>query len=147
MYDVKNTRALTKIQLIAGVLMIGISTLLATGCGSTKVYSSDKTLEYKGSIYNVSEVRQLSTRIEALPASGGVIDLQGYDNKQFDALVKEKGALPVRSVIALDDKEIVYQQMTVGKGRDFGKMQEAFADAYKKLTSFMADARKTQLKL
>jgi hypothetical protein len=132
---------------IAAMLVVLISTGLATGCGSTKVYSPDKTVEYNGSIYNVSAVKQLSTRLEAVPASGDPIDLRGYDSKKFDALVKEQGPLAVRSIIALDDKDLVYEQKTLQKGGDFSKMQKALGDAYKKLTSFMADAKKTQLKL
>ena len=131
----------------AGVLLVITSAALVTGCGSTKVYSPDKTVEYNGSIYNVSEVKQLSTRLETVPASGDAIDLQGYDRKKFDTLVKEKGPLTVRSIIAMDDRDLVYEQKTLEKGSQFEDMQDELKDAYKKLASFMADARKTQLEL
>jgi hypothetical protein len=149
MKDATNTLAFANLRtrVLAGIVLVVVSATLAAGCGSTKVYSPDKTVEYKGSIYNISEVRQLSTRLEAVPASGGPIDLQGYDSKKFDALVKEQGPLAVRSVIAMDDRDLVYEQKTIQKGGDFSKMQKGLADAYKKLSSFMADARKTQLKL
>ncbi len=149
MHNVKITPGFAglRTRAIASVMVLLVSAGLATGCGSTKVYSPDKTVEYNGSIYNVSEVKQLSTRIEAVPAAGDPINLQGYDRKRFDALVKEQGPLAVRSVIALDDRDLVYEQKTLEKGGDFSKMQKGLADAYKKLTSFMADARKTQLKL
>ena len=121
--------------------------LLLTGCGSTKIYTPDKTVEYQGSIYNVSDVKQLSTRMEGVPGSGNAVDLKGYDRKSFDALVKERGPLTVRTIIALDEKDVVYEQKKVEKGRDFERMQESLQDAYKDLTRFMADGNKTQLKL
>jgi hypothetical protein len=121
--------------------------LVLTGCGSTKVYNPDKTVEYQGSIYNVSEVKQLSTRMEGVPAAGDAIDLRGYDRKRFDALVKEQGPLMVRTIIALDDKDVIYEQKKIEKGRDFERMQDSLQDAYKNLTRFMADGKKTQLKL
>jgi hypothetical protein len=118
-----------------------------TVCGSTKVYNPDKTVEYQGSIYNVSEVKQLSTRMEGVPAAGDAIDLRGYDRKRFDALIKDAGPLTVRTIIALDDKDVIYEQKKIEKGRDFERMQDSLQDAYKNLTRFMADGKKTQLKL
>lgn len=134
-------------RILTAALLVLFGAGLATGCGSTKVYTPEKTVEYQGSIYNVSGVRQLSTRMEAVSATGEKIDLQGYDRKQFDALVKDKGPLTVRSIISLDDTQMVYQQEQIKKGGDFSDMQDDLQDAYKDLTRFMADAKKTQLKL
>ena len=124
-----------------------LGAILLTGCGSTKIYTPDKTVEYQGSIYNVSEVKQLSTRMEAVPSSGDAIDLKGYDSKRFDALVKEQGPMVVRTIISLDDRAVVYEQKQVQKGREFSKMQESLQDAYKDLSRFMGDGKKSQLKL
>jgi len=129
-------------------MLLAIATLgLTTGCGSTKVYTPEKSVEFSGSIYNVSDVRQISTRLEGVTAGNDVISLDSYNGKQFEALLLEKGPVTVRSVIALDDKEIVYQQQQVDRKRDFDRMQDAIKGAYKNLTRFMADPRKTQLKL
>lgn len=132
---------------VAAVMLVVASAVLATGCGSTKIYTPEKTVEYQGTIYNVSEVKQLSTRVEAVSESGDVIDLKGYDSKRFEALVKERGPLVVRSFISMDDRDMVYEQKSLEKGRDLGRMQDGLNDAYKKLTRFMADADKPQLKL
>jgi hypothetical protein len=131
----------------SGVLMLITILGLTTACGSAKVYTPRKSLEFGGSIYNVSDVRQISTRLEAVTSTDEVISLDSYDGKQFDALLLEKGSMTVRSLIALDDNVIVYQQQRVERKRDFNRLQDAIKDAYKKLTRFMADARKTQLKL
>jgi hypothetical protein len=132
---------------IALAIFFVLGTCLLAGCGSTKIYAPEKTVEYQGSIYNVSEVKQLSTRMEAVPSSGDAIDLKGYDSKRFDALVKEQGPIVVRTIISLDDAAMVYEQKQIEKGRDFSKMQESLQDAYKDLSRFMADGKKTQLKL
>jgi hypothetical protein len=134
-----------RLTVAAVIGLLGMFVL--TGCGSTKVYNPDKTVEHQGSIYNVSEVKQLSTRMEGVPAAGDAIDLRGYDRKRFDALVKEQGPLTVRTIIALDDKDVIYEQKKIEKGRDFERMQDSLQDAYKNLTRFMADGKKTQLKL
>lgn len=131
----------------AAACLVLASGLLATGCGSTKVYTADKTVEHKGTIYNVGSVKRLSTRVETVPAAGEPIDLMGYDSKKFEALVKEQGPVAVRSVITLDDGQLVYEQKTLEKGRDFERMQKNAGEAYKKLKRFMADAKKTQLAL
>lgn len=138
-----SSRARVTVAAVIGLLGM----FVLTGCGSTKVYNPDKTVEYQGSIYNVSEVKQLSTRMEGVPAAGDAIDLRGYDRKRFDALIKDAGPLTVRTIIALDDKDVIYEQKKIEKGRDFERMQESLQDAYKNLTRFMADGKKTQLKL
>lgn len=131
----------------AAACLVLASGLLATGCGSTKVYTADKTVQYRGTIYNVSEAKRLSSRLETVPAMGNPIDLTGYDGKKFDALVKAQGPVAVRSLIVLDEGELVYEQKTLEKGRDFERMQDNLADAFKKLSRFMADAKATQLTL
>jgi hypothetical protein len=137
----------TRTAIVAAACLVLASGLLASGCGSTKVYTADKTVQHRGTIYNVSEVKRLSSRLETVPADGNPVDLTNYDSKKFDALVKEQGPTGVRSLIVLDDGELVYEQKTLEKGRDFERMQDELADAFKKVSRFMADAKKTQLEL
>lgn len=141
------SRRRTVARNIAVLPLLIVSAVLAAGCGSTKVYTPDKTMVHKGAIYNLSGVKTLSTRLEAVPAAGDPVDLGGYDSKRFDALVKEKGPVAVRSLIVMDDQEVVYEQNTLAKGREFVRMQDALSDVQKQLTKFMGDAKKTQLKL
>lgn len=137
----------TSKAMIAAVCLVLASGLLATGCGSTKVYTADKTVQHKGTIYNVSGVKRLSSRLETVPAAGSPVDVTSYDAKKFDALVKEQGPAVVRALIVLDDGELVYQEKTLEKGRDLKRMQDDLADAFKKVSRFMGDAKKTQLTL
>jgi hypothetical protein len=131
----------------AVAILVVLGVLPLAGCGSTKVYTTDKTVEYQGSIYNVSEVKQLSTRVVAEPSAGDEIDLTGYDSKRFDALVKEQGPMVVRTIIALDDRAVVYEQKQIEKGHDLSRMQKSLQSAYQELSRFMGDGKKTQLKL
>lgn len=133
--------------MIAAACMVLAIGLLVAGCGSTRVYTADKSVQYRGTIYNVSEVKRLSSRIETVPASGAPVDLMGSDRKTFDAMVKEQGPVTVRSLIVLDDGEMVYEQKTLERGRDFERMQSDLADVFKKISRFMADGQKTQLRL
>jgi hypothetical protein len=141
------SRSTNPVRYIAVLMFLMICAVLIAGCGSTKVYTPDKTVVYKDAIYNMSDVKKLSTRLETVPSSGDPIDLRGYDSKRFDALVKEAGPVEVRSIILLDDAEMVYQQGTLAKGRDFSRMKDALSDVQKELTKFMGDGKKTQLKL
>lgn len=121
--------------------------LVVSGCGSTKVVTADKTFTYEGSLYNVSEVRQLTTRLEGETAAGEAIDLAGYNRKQFEELAKQQGPVKVTSVIMLDDLRVPYQQKSTESGRDLDRMRDNVADAYRDLQRFIADPKKTQLKL
>ena len=40
------------------------------GCGSTKVYTAEKTLVYRDNLYNLGQVQQVGSRIDLAPAGG-----------------------------------------------------------------------------
>ncbi len=46
-------------------------------CGSTKVYTADKTVVYKESVYNVSNVKVFTAKNEAVLADKSTVDLKG----------------------------------------------------------------------
>lgn len=139
-------RPVSKTMIAAACVVLAVGLMLA-GCGSTKVYTADKSVQYRGTIYNVSEVKRLSSRLETVPASGEPFELTGSDRRQFDALVKEQGPVTVRSLIVLDDGEMLFEQKTLESGREFERMQSDLVDVFKKISRFMADAQKTQLRL
>ena len=102
---------------------------------------------YRGSVYNVSNVVVFTTRNEAVSADKQVTDLRGFDKKQFNQLLDQEQSVFVRQVFMLDDREVVYQAQDVDSWSDFNKMNKRFESAAKDFTKFLADKKKTQLKL
>jgi hypothetical protein len=136
-----------EIARVAGVVVSLAAVLVVSGCGSTKVVTADKTFTYQGSVYNVSQARQLTTRLEAETSAGETIDVGGYDRKQFEELLKQQSPVKVTSIIVMDDLRVAYEQKSIERGRDLDRMRDNLADAYKDLQRFMADPKKTQLAL
>lgn len=121
--------------------------ILLAGCGSTKVYTAQKSVTYNGALYNVSNVKVMSSTIEARLKDGTVLNLKSADKKSFTAHVGKHGALPVRMTISMDDQELVYAANTFDNYSAFDKKRKSFANAQKSISKFMADKKKTQLKL
>jgi hypothetical protein len=132
---------------VVGAILSLAAVLVISGCGSTKLVTADKTVTYQGSIYNVSGVRQLTTRLEGETLAGETIDLGGFGKKRFEELVEQQGAVKVRTVIMMDDLRVVHEEKAIERGGDLVKMQENLADAYKDLKKFLAEPGKTQLNL
>jgi len=121
--------------------------LSLAGCGSTKVYTADKTIVYKDSIYNVSNVKVFTTKVEAVISDTETVSLKNADKKKIQELLEQNDPLFVRQVVNLDDQELVYQARNVKSWSDYNKMNKQFSNATNNLTKFLADKKKTQLKL
>jgi len=124
-----------------------LTIFLLTACGSTKVYNNDKTVVYNGSVYNVSNARQISSNITGKLADDSVVNLKGADKKKVEGLIKENGSVYVRMAFGLDDQEMLYRAKSVDKWSDYNRMQKDFEKAGKQITSLMGDKKKMQLKL
>lgn len=130
---------------LAGMLMLAVS---LSGCGSTKVYTADKTVVYKDNVYNVSNVKIFSPSNEAVLADKSTVNLKGMEKKAFEKLLEDNNdSVFVRQSFNLDSDEMVYQAGTVAKWSDFDKMNKRFGSAQKDLTKFLGDKKETQLKL
>lgn len=135
----------TRYLSLVGILLLAVS---LSGCGSTKVYTADKTVVHKDNVYNVSNVKIFSPRNEAVLADKSTVNLKGMDKKAFETLLAENSnSVFVRQSFMLDADEMVYQAGNVSKWSDFDKMNKRFSSAQKDLTKFLADKKKTQLKL
>jgi hypothetical protein len=118
-----------------------------TACGSTKVYTADKTLTHSGTLYNLSGVKAFTTEVWGNTDSGEKINLKNADKKRFNSVVDEHGPLSVETLIMLDERELVYERRTIKSSSDFQKMVKRLESAASKISKFMADKKKTQLKL
>ena len=121
--------------------------LLLVGCGGTKVYNNDKTVVYNGAIYNMSAVKQITSKTSGKLSDDNTVNLKGVTKKQFEAYLKEYDSIYVRMAFDLDGKEMLYRASSVDRWKDFQKMQSSFEKAGKQITSLMSDKKKMQLKL
>lgn len=127
--------------------LLAVGMIALAGCGSTKVYTADKTIVYNGSIYNMANVQQISGRIEGQLPDGSTVNMKTLDKKGVEALLKENKEVLVSTVVGMDAQEMVYQRARVKKYSEYKKMVSRFDGAMSDISKFMADKKKTQLKL
>lgn len=122
--------------------------LVVTACGGTKVMTASKTVVYRDAIYNVSDVQVFTRKTEGVVSEDQLIDLEGTEKSAFNQLLEQHdGELFVRQAFMLDQQELVYQARSVDSWSDFSRMTKQFDNAAKDMTKFLADGKKTQLKL
>ena len=139
----KTTRQFGRsIAFFASIMII----LLLTACGGTKVYNNDKTVVYNGAVYNMSQLRQIASKISGKLSEDSTVNLANADRKQVEAYL-ENGPVYVRMAFGLDDKEMLYRASSVSKWSEYNKMLKSFESAGKQITKLMGDKKKMQLKL
>ena len=129
------------------IFLLVISVISLSGCGSTKVYTANKTLVYSGDIYNLATVQRVGSRVEATLPNGDVIDPRQMDKKEFNAMLKENQSVVVASIVELDQQEFVYQRSRVSKYSGYTKIMKNHDAAMDNIRKFMADKKKTQYTL
>lgn len=143
-----NSSAAFKVVNTLGVFLLAFCMLTLVGCfSSTKVYQTDKTIAYDGSLYNMSNVQKISTRVEGQMPGGEVKNMKGMDKKAVEALLKQSSPIMVTTAFEMDGQELLYERRNVTKYSQFSSMVKKFESAGKKVSKFMADKKKTQLKL
>ena len=130
-----------------GVGLLFACILALAGCGSTKVYTADKTVVYNGNIYNMGNVQRIGSRVEGRLADGSTVNMKSMDKKAVEGLLKENGEVMVSMVVEMDDQEMLYQRSRVDRYSQYNKMMKRFQGAQQDIAKFMADKKKTQLKL
>lgn len=128
-------------------IVVAIAVLVLAACGSTKVYTAEKTMTYKGSLYTLTGVSKISSQVNGETSEGETLDLRSVNKAQFNALFEKHGALAVKTLIDVGDEEIVIQTGTVEKYSDFEKMTKKLNSSMKKISEFMAHKKDTQLNL
>jgi hypothetical protein len=131
----------------AMVLLMALVVLGLAGCGGTKVYTVDKSVVYKGSIYNLSNVQVVSSRVEGTLPSGDLVNLRGADKNRINALLDEHSSFNVATFVLMDQQEMMYQVGTVKKYSDFTTLTKNLNSAMGKIQKFMGDKKKRQLQL
>ncbi|TDG12802.1 hypothetical protein E2F43_14665 [Seongchinamella unica] len=132
---------------VPGILLFVLMSLLVAGCGSTKVYTANKSLVYRGTLYNVTDVQQIGSKVTGELATGEMISPTEMESKAIKSLLKEHDAFTLTTTFLLDDKEVVYERVNVDSYSDYTKHSKRFSSAQKKLIKFMSEAKATQLEL
>ncbi|MGD8580656.1 MAG: hypothetical protein PVI46_15135, partial [Lysobacterales bacterium] len=112
-----------------------------------KVYTTDKTVVYKSATYNMANVQRIAPRIEGALPDGSTVDMGAMDKKAVESLLKEHSSLTVTTSVEMDQQSMIYQRATVKSYSDFNKLARNLDGAMKDINKFMADKKKTQLKL
>lgn len=128
-------------------ILILLIAIVLTACGSTKVYDSSKTIVYNGSIYQVTDVKQITSKIEAVKADKSTVNMVNMDKQQATNLIKANSPLFVRMSFQMDEQELVYSATDVDSYRDYDRMRDRFEGAGKDIAKLMSEKKTDQLKL
>jgi hypothetical protein len=133
----------------AVVLAVSVlSMLLLAGCiSSSKVYNNDKNVVYRGTMYNLANVKQINSVITGTLADDKEVKLTNADRKQVEAYLDQNPSMFVKMAFVFDDQELVYRASSVKKWSDYSKMKKSFESAGNQISKLMADKKKIQLKL
>jgi len=129
------------------VFLLAVLVLSLAGCGSTKVYTAQKTVTYKGALYNMGNVQRVAPRIEGQLPNGDVKNMAGMDKKAVEALLEDSSPLMVSMIVEMDSQEMVYERRSISKYSEFSSMKNSFEKAMGRINKFMANKKSTQLKL
>lgn len=129
------------------VFLLAVSILSMAGCGSTKVYTAQKSIVYRGEIYNLGNIQKVGSRVEGKLPNGDVVNMRGMDKKAVEALLKESSPVTVSAIVDMDQQEMVYRRGPVTKYSEYSSMMKSFDGAMNNISKFMGDKKKTQLKL
>ena len=131
---------------VATVLLAVLLSLMAA-CGSTKVYTADKTVIYRDSIYNLSNVQRITSQKLAVTPGGQEVNLANMDTRALKAFFKDNPGSTVSLYMEMDEQQLTYARTKVDSYNDYSRLSSRYDKALKDLTKFMGDKKKTQLKL
>jgi len=131
----------------AAWLAVLLAVVLLAGCGSTKVYTTEKTIVYRGTLYNLSNVQKIGSRVEATLPDSSKVNMRTLDKNAQEKLFKDNKSVTVAMIIELDSNEMVYSNASMQKYSDYTKAAKRLDGALNDINKFMADKKKTQLKL
>ena len=136
-----NIKRIAILLLLAGIVAL-------PGCfSSSKVYTNDKTLVYKGDLYNLANVQKLGSRVEGTLPNGDKVNMKQMDKKEINRLLDEHESFQVTSFVEMDDREMVYESRRVDSYSNVSKITKNIESAMSKIQKFMANKKSRQLKL
>ena len=128
-------------------LIAGLALTLLAGCGGTKVYDTTKSIVYRDSIYQVTNVQTIRRSTTGVLADSSTVNMSNMDRNQVEALLKEHGSVFVRMAFDLDGQELLYRANDVSEWREYSRMKSDFDGAQKDIAKLMKEKKTAQLKL
>ena len=95
----------------------------------------------------MSNVQRIGSRVEANIATDDVRNMRNMDKKAVEGLLEEHAPMMVSMVVEMDSQEMVYQRKKISKYSEYSSMLKRFERANSDINKFLADKKKTQLKL
>jgi|TARA_R110002124_G_scaffold195899_4_gene362948 hypothetical protein len=132
---------------LSSLFCVAVCALALSACGSTKVYTSDKTMTYNGTMYNLTRVEQLGTRTDVALPTGVAVNNTPLDKDTIKDLLKAHDTLSVTTLFLLDEREMVYTRQDIDSYSDYSKQIKQFEKAQKRIANFMSEPKSTQLNL
>lgn len=130
-----------------GAVLLAICMVALIGCGGTKVYTADKTITYRDSIYNMANVQKITAREEAILDGGETVNLRNKEKKELQKFFDQHDEVMISMYVDMDQQDLVYLRMNVESYSEYSRMKSRFDRALKDITKFMGDKKKTQLNL
>ena len=97
-----------------------LAMLLLAGCiSSSKVYNNDKNIVYRGTMYNMANVKQIASAITGTLADDKEVKLTNADRKQVEAYLDQHSPMFVKMAFVFDDQELVYRASSVEKWSEY----------------------------
>jgi hypothetical protein len=140
-------RSARPLKLVALAFVCLALVLGASGCGSTKVSTAQKSIAYKDRIYNISLVREVRGVREVILPGGETRNLNSLGDRARRDLFDEYDEFRVRMRVLFDDTELMYFDRSVRNRRDLNALERRFDGAMEEIRRFMANRRQTQLEL
>ena len=128
-------------------LLALFASLILTGCGGTKVYDSTKTIVYRDSIYQVTDVQQIKRSITGIKSDDSTVNMTNMERRQVEDLLDAEDSVFVRMKFDLDGQELLYRASNVESWGDFSRMKGDFDRAQKDIAKLMKEKKTAQLKL
>lgn len=139
-----NWKNLKLTGLVMALLLIAVTT---ASCGSTKVITADKTIVYRGTLYNVSNVKKMSSRIEATLPDASKVNMKNLDRDAKRQLFRDNEEMRVTMAIDLDQESLIYLNTNMDSYSDYSRVEKRFENALEDIGDFMSDKKDTQLEL
>lgn len=148
MFEVTNPSIRSQSSRIIVLAISVLSMLLLAGCiSSSRVYNNDKNVLYRGTMYNLANVKQIRSTITGTLGDDSQVNLTNADRKQVEAYLDDNSSMFVRMAFDFDDQELIYRASSVEKWSQYSKMKKSFEKAGKDIGKLMANKKQIQLKL